>query len=190
MRTQGFFLEVTNMQYKATLMDEEAVRRTLIRVSHEIIEDNGGIKGLCLVGIKTRGVPLAKRIAKNIEEITGTKIDVGELDITLYRDDLSKMTKDPTLNSTDIPFEIKGMNVVLVDDVIFTGRTARAAMDAILAIARAGKIKLMVLIDRGHRELPIKADFVGKNVPTSRTEMIAVKLMETDGLTGVSLYQL
>jgi len=178
------------VEFKATLMDEDAVRRALIRISHEILEDNKGPEGICLVGIKTRGIPLSERIAKNIENISSVKVPTGILDITLYRDDLSKYSEDPILNATDIQFEIKGKNVILVDDVIFTGRTARAAMDAVFAIGRAAKIKLAVLIDRGHRELPIRPDFVGKNVPTAKDEMIAVKLSETDGITGVCLYHI
>jgi pyrimidine operon attenuation protein/uracil phosphoribosyltransferase len=184
------FQEEANVEFKATLMDEDAVKRSLIRISHEILEDNKGPEGICLVGIKTRGIPLAERIARNIESISGKKVPVGILDITLYRDDLSKYSDDPILNSTDIQFEIKGKNVILIDDVIFTGRTARAAMDAVFSIGRAAKIKLAVLIDRGHRELPIRPDFVGKNVPSSKGEMIAVKLLETDGITGVSLYRI
>jgi pyrimidine operon attenuation protein/uracil phosphoribosyltransferase len=188
---QGFFLDKEgDVEFKATLMDEDAVRRALIRISHEILEDNKGPEGICLVGIKTRGIPLSERIAKNIENISSVKVATGILDITLYRDDLSKYSEDPILNATDIQFEIKGKNVILVDDVIFTGRTARAAMDAVFAIGRAAKIKLAVLIDRGHRELPIRPDFVGKNVPTAKDEMIAVKLSETDGITGVCLYHI
>ena len=178
------------MEFKAMLLDEDALKRALIRISHEILEDNKGPEGICLIGIKTRGVPIAERIAKNIEHISGKTVEVGVLDITLYRDDLSKYSDDPILNATHIQFEITGKTVILVDDVIFTGRTARAAMDAIFAIGRAARIKLAVLIDRGHRELPIRPDFVGKNVPSSKSEMIAVKLLETDGITGVSLYQI
>ncbi len=177
------------MNFKAILMDQDGVKRALIRISHEILEDNKGHEDICLVGIKTRGYPLAKRIAKNIYQIAGVEIPVGSLDITLYRDDLSKPYDEPVLNFTDIPFEIENKNVILVDDVIFTGRTVRAAMDAVFEIGRASKIKLAVLIDRGHRELPIRPDFVGKNVPTSKSEIISVKLSETDEITGVSLYQ-
>jgi len=178
------------MEFKAVLMNQEAVERTLMRMAHEILENNHGIDNLCLVGIKTRGIPLANRLAANIEKITGVKVPVGTLDINLYRDDLVQQSIDPVLNATDIAFAIKGKNVVLIDDVIFTGRTVRAAMDALFAIGRADKIRLMVLIDRGHRELPIRPDFVGKNIPTSRSEMIAVNLDETDGSTGVSLFQI
>lgn len=178
------------MEFKAVLMNQEALERTLMRMAHEILENNHGIDNLCLVGIKTRGIPLANRLAANIEKITGVKVPVGTLDINLYRDDLVQQSIDPVLNATDIAFAIKGKNVVLIDDVIFTGRTVRAAMDALFAIGRADKIRLMVLIDRGHRELPIRPDFVGKNIPTSRSEMIAVNLDETDGSTGVSLFQI
>lgn len=178
------------MEFKAVLMNQEALERTLMRMAHEILENNHGIDNLCLVGIKTRGIPLANRLAANIEKITGVKVPVGTLDINLYRDDLVQQSIDPVLNATDIAFPIKGKNVVLIDDVIFTGRTVRAAMDALFAIGRADKIRLMVLIDRGHRELPIRPDFVGKNIPTSRSEMIAVNLDETDGSTGVSLFQI
>ncbi len=178
------------MEFKSLLMNKEAVERTLMRMAHEIIENNHGIDNLCLVGIKTRGIPLAQRVAINIEKITGVKLDVGTLDINLYRDDLVQQSIDPILNATDIPFSIVKKHVVLIDDVIYTGRTVRAAMDALFAIGRADKIRLMVLIDRGHRELPIRADFVGKNIPTSSSEMIAVNLEETDGSTGVSLFQI
>ena len=178
------------MELKSILMDKEAIERTLMRMAHEIIENNQGTDKLCLVGIKTRGIPLAKRLAYNIKKITGVNVPVGTLDINLYRDDLEKQSIDPILSSTDIPFPIKGQNVVLVDDVIYTGRTVRAAMDALFALGRADKIRLMVLIDRGHRELPVRPDFVGKNIPTSHGEMIAVTLDETDGSTGVSLFQI
>lgn len=178
------------MEFKSILMNQEAVERTLMRMAHEIIENNQGVEQLCLVGIKTRGIPLAHRVAANIEKITGVKVPVGTLDINLYRDDLKQVTPDPILSSTDIPFSIAGQHVVLVDDVIYTGRTVRAAMDALFALGRADNIRLMVLIDRGHRELPIRADFVGKNIPTARNELIAVTLSETDGSTGVSLFQI
>ena len=142
------------MEFKSILMSQEAVERTLMRMAHEILENNHGIADLCLVGIKTRGIPLANRLAANIEKITGASVPVGTLDINLYRDDLIQQSIDPVLNATNIPFEIKGKNVVLIDDVIYTGRTVRAALDALFAIGRADKIRLMVLIDRGHRELP------------------------------------
>jgi pyrimidine operon attenuation protein/uracil phosphoribosyltransferase len=140
---------------------------------------------IVFVGIKTRGVPLAKRISENIESFEKVKIPVGVLDITLYRDDLSKINSDPVLNDTDVPFDIVDKTVILVDDVLYTGRTARAAMDAVMAMGRPSSIQLAVLVDRGHRELPIRADFVGKNIPTAKSEIVSVKLTETDGETGV-----
>ncbi|MGI6509560.1 MAG: bifunctional pyr operon transcriptional regulator/uracil phosphoribosyltransferase PyrR [Erysipelotrichaceae bacterium] len=169
------------MNYKAEIMNEEDMNRTLKRLAHQIIEKNGGVDELCLIGIKTRGVPLAKRIAKNIELFENKKIDVGQLDITLYRDDLSKINIDPIINKTDVPFSIEDKIVVLVDDVIFTGRTARAALDALVELGRPSKIQLCELIDRGHTELPIKANFVGKNIPTARNEVVSVKVKEIDG---------
>lgn len=178
------------MVQKAVIMDEAALTRALTRISHQIIEANLGTQGLCLVGIKTRGVPLANTIADNIFSITGARPDVGVLDITLYRDDLSEFSDTATVNSTDIPFSITGKHVVLVDDVIFTGRTVRAALDALVPIGRAARISLAVVIDRGHRELPIRADYVGKNVPTSRSEVVAVRVFETDKANQVVLCQL
>ncbi|MCG0274683.1 MAG: bifunctional pyr operon transcriptional regulator/uracil phosphoribosyltransferase PyrR [Thermosediminibacteraceae bacterium] len=169
------------MQEKARIMDDKAIDRALTRISHEIIERNKGVDDLVLVGIKTRGVPLAGRLASKICKIEGTEIPVGILDITLYRDDLSTLSEKPIVNKTEIPFEITGKKVVLVDDVIYTGRTARAALDALSDLGRARLIQLAVLIDRGHRELPIRPDYVGKNVPTSRDEVIKVKLEEVDG---------
>ena len=172
---------------KTVLMDEAAISRTLKRISHEIIEKNQGAQGLCLVGIKRRGVPIAERIAEMIESIEGVRLPVGKADITLYRDDISELSDMPDVNGTEIDFPVKGSRVVLVDDVIFTGRTARAAMDAIIRLGRPDSVQLAVLVDRGHRELPIKADFVGKNVPTSRTEVISVMLSEIDGADRVEL---
>jgi pyrimidine operon attenuation protein/uracil phosphoribosyltransferase len=177
------------VRLKAEIMDEASIERTIKRIAHQIIEKNHGIDNLCIIGIRTRGVPIAERIVKAIQGIEGQKVDMGILDITLYRDDLSSRTDNPVLNATDIPFSVAGKNVVLVDDVIYTGRTARAAMDAIMAQGRAAKIQLAVLIDRGHRELPIRADFVGKNIPTSRMEVVAVHLKECDGDTKVQLYE-
>ncbi|MBR2545480.1 MAG: bifunctional pyr operon transcriptional regulator/uracil phosphoribosyltransferase PyrR [Erysipelotrichaceae bacterium] len=178
------------MEFKAKIMSREDVERTLVRLAHQIIEKNKGTENLCLVGIKTRGVPLAERLAKNIFNIEGTSIPVGTLDITLYRDDLSKINIDPVINQTSISFPIEGKTVVLVDDVIFTGRTVRAALDALVEVGRAGRIQLCVLIDRGHTELPIKANFVGKNIPTSLDEVVAVRLEETDGETDVCINRL
>ena len=175
------------MQHKAEIMDEAAVERALVRISHQIIEKNHGTDSLCLIGIRTRGVPLARRIAENIRRIDGTDVPVGELDITLYRDDLSRLQPDPRLNGTNVPFPVEGQTVVLVDDVIYTGRTARAALDAVMRLGRAARIQLCVLIDRGHTELPIKATYVGKNIPTARSEIVSVRLQETDGQTDVSI---
>ena len=145
---------------------------------------------MCLIGIKTRGIPLARRLAKNIADIEGSEIPVGELDIAMYRDDLSKVSTDPVVSDTNVPFPVVDKTVVLVDDVIFTGRTARAAMDAVMELGRPARIQLCALIDRGHLELPIKATYVGKNIPSSLSEVIAVRLSEQDGETGVSIFEL
>lgn len=168
------------MEIKAQLLDENGINRALKRISHEIIERTKGVENVALVGIKTRGVPLAKKIAQYIQEFEGVKVPVGVLDITLYRDDLTEQFEQPSLNQTSIDFDIKDKIVILVDDVLYTGRTVRAAMDAIIHIGRPKAIQLAVLIDRGHRELPIRADYVGKNVPTSTSEIVHVKLKETD----------
>jgi pyrimidine operon attenuation protein / uracil phosphoribosyltransferase len=167
------------MPDKVVMLPED-VRRTLARIAHEILERNKGIEGLVLVGMHTRGVPLAKRLATNIEAFEGVKIPVGTLDISLYRDDLS-LHPQPKVNRTDIPLSIKNMVVVLVDDVLYTGRSTRAAMDALIDLGRPTSIQLAVLVDRGHRELPIRADYVGKNIPSARDEEIQVHLAETDG---------
>ena len=173
------------MKFKARIMSSEDIDRALIRLSHQIIEKNNGVNNLCLIGIKTRGVPLAERIAANIKRIENVDVEVGQLDITLYRDDLSKVNIDPIVNSTNIPFSIEKKIVVLVDDVIFTGRTARAALDALMSLGRPAKIQLCELIDRGHSELPIKANYVGKNIPTSLSEVVMVQLVEIDGVSSV-----
>ena len=175
------------MKEKVLIMDEPAINRALIRISHEIIEKNKGVDDLVIVGIRRRGVPLAHRLADYTSSIEGVKIPIGILDITLYRDDLSSLTSQPVVHKTEIPFDITDKKIILVDDVIFTGRTARAALDALADIGRAKRIQLAVLIDRGHRELPIRADFVGKNVPTSREEIVKVKLQEVDGENSVSI---
>lgn len=175
------------MKFKAQIMSEEDINRVLVRISHEIIEKNHGAENLCLVGIKTRGIPLAYRIAQNIKTITNIDIDVGELDITLYRDDLTTVAKDPVVSETNLPFSVEGKTVVLVDDVIFTGRTARAALDAVMSMGRPARVQLAVLIDRGHSELPIKATYVGKNIPTSLQEIVSVHLSEQDGNTNVTI---
>lgn len=172
---------------KTVLMDSAAIERSLKRISHEIIERNQGGAGICLAGICRRGVPIAERIAANIKSIEGTEIPVGKLDITLYRDDISELSDLPTVNGTEMDFSVRGSRIVLVDDVIYTGRTARAAMDAVMKLGRPDCIMLAVLIDRGHRELPIKADFVGKNVPTSKSEVVSVMISEIDGMDRVEL---
>ncbi|EZP77969.1 bifunctional pyrimidine regulatory protein PyrR uracil phosphoribosyltransferase [Parageobacillus genomosp. 1] len=176
---------------KAVVMDEQAIRRALTRIAHEIIERNKGIDDCVLIGIKTRGIYLAKRLAERIEQIEGSTIPVGELDITLYRDDLTVKTADhePLVKGTNVPFEVTDKKVILVDDVLFTGRTVRAAMDAVMDLGRPARIQLAVLVDRGHRELPIRADFVGKNVPTSSSELIVVELTEVDELDQVSIHE-
>lgn len=165
---------------KAQLMDEKAIGRAITRISHEIIERNKGIEEVVLVGIKTRGVPIAHRISKKIEQIEGKKVNTGEIDITLYRDDLKEVDVDPVINGSNIDFDINDKKVILVDDVLYTGRTVRGALDALMDIGRPKSIQLAVLVDRGHRELPVRADYVGKNVPTSNKEIICVKLAETD----------
>ena len=170
---------------KAVLMDGEAIRRSLVRISHEIVERNKGVENIVLVGIRTRGVPIAERLADSIEKIEGTRPPVGVLDITLYRDDLSTLAYQPVVRTTELPVDISGKIVVLVDDVLYTGRTIRAALDAVIDMGRPNTIQLAVLIDRGHRELPIRADFVGKNVPTSSQEVVSVQLEATDGTEKV-----
>ncbi len=175
------------MKEKAKIMDSQAMERAVTRIAHEIIEKNKGVSGVALIGIQRRGVPLAARLAECIEKVEGRKVPVGVLDITFYRDDLSLVNEHPVLNGTDIPFGITGMAIVLVDDVLFTGRTTRAAMDALMDGGRPKSIQLAVLVDRGHRELPIRADFVGKNVPTSHSELISVRIAPFEPLDEVVL---
>jgi len=175
------------MQKKTQLMDESQLRRSISRMAHEIIERNRGAQDVALVGIHRRGEPLARMLRDMIERFEGIQVPVGTLDITFYRDDLSHRSPDPTLNRSDIPFSVERRTVILVDDVLYTGRTARAAMDALMDVGRARRIQLAVLVDRGHRELPIRADFVGRNVPTAHTEFVRVALPEYDGETGVWL---
>ena len=175
------------MKEKAQLMDEKAIGRAITRISHEIIERNKGIEDVVLVGIKTRGVPIADRIGKKIEQFEVTIVHTGEIDITLYRDDLNKIDMDPVVKGSNIEFSIDDKIVILVDDVLYTGRTVRSALDAIVDIGRPKAIQLAVLVDRGHRELPIRADYVGKNVPTSKDEIISVKLSETDSEDSVTI---
>lgn len=175
------------MQRKTQIMDEKQIHRTITRIAHEIIERNKGVEDVVLVGIRRRGDPLAKMLAEAILRVEGTRVPVGTVDITFYRDDLSRALKEPMLNRADIPFSIEGKTVVLVDDVLYTGRTARAALDALMDVGRARRIQLAVLIDRGHRELPIRADFAGKNVPTAVSEFVRVNIDGIDDETSVWL---
>lgn len=175
------------MDNKSVILDQMAVQRTLTRVAHEIIERNKGVEDIVLVGIKRRGYPLAKRLSELILKFEGVELPTGSVDITFYRDDLSTVNDQPVLKSESINVEIKDKKVILVDDVLFTGRTARAAIDALIHQGRPKMIQLAVLVDRGHRELPIRADYVGKNIPTSREEMVAVELTEIDGEDSVQI---
>jgi len=177
------------MELKSVLMDDKAIKRTLTRISHEIIEKNKGTENLILLGIKSRGVPLANRIAELINMFEGEEVEVGSVDITKYRDDLKKPENLKEHNSIELGVDITGKRIILVDDVLFTGRSVRAAIDAIIDRGRPEMIQLAVLVDRGHRELPIRADYVGKNIPTSRKEDISVELVEKDGVDSVSLYE-
>ncbi len=172
---------------KAEIMDEDGIRRALVRIAHEIVEKNKGLDDVVLVGIRRRGVPLANRLAQILKDSENVEVPVGELDITLYRDDLTLKFEQPRVGRTYLPFDVTGKKVVLVDDVLFTGRTVRAALDAIIDHGRPQSIQLAVLIDRGHREIPIRADYVGKNVPTSRKEVIHVRLSEIDGVDQVAI---
>ena len=178
---------MTTSVKKKTIMDADAMRRALVRISHEIVERNKGVENVVLVGIRTRGVPLADR---DMLQIEGVKLPVGSLDITLYRDDLSTLGYNPVISETDIDFDLNGKTVILVDDVLFTGRTIRSALDALIDMGRPKAIQLAVMVDRGHKELPIRADYVGKNVPTSNSETVDVALAEIDGNDEVSLSDL
>ncbi len=175
------------MEQKAKIMDEAAVARSMARITHEILERNRGVEGLCLLGVKRRGIPLAQRLAENIENFEGVKVPVGTIDIALYRDDLSETDELPTAGDCDIPCDVRDHNVVIVDDVIYTGRTARAAIEAVFTYGRPRSLQLAVLVDRGHRELPIRPDFVCKNIPTSKSERVFVMVDELDGETAVYL---
>ncbi len=175
------------MNFKAKILSESDIDRILIRIAHQICEKNNGIDNLCLIGIRTRGVPLAHRLSEFIGRIEGVAPEVGALDITLHRDDIAK-DGAPVVSSTDVPFSVEGKTVVLVDDVVYTCRTARAALDAVMSLGRPARIQLCVLIDRGHSELPIRANFVGKNIPTSQEEIIAVRLRELDSEDSVCIY--
>lgn len=179
-----------NLIFKAELMNEADVKRAVTRISHEIVEKNKGVEGVVLVGIRRRGMPIAETIRENIKKIEGSEVPCGELDIKFYRDDISRENRDPLVKPTELPFDVNKKRVVLVDDVMFTGRTARAAIEAIFAHGRPECIQLAVLIDRGHRELPIRADYVGKNVPTSKNEAIRVCVPEYDGKLCVNLMKI
>ena len=174
---------------KAKVMDSTALNRTLTRITHEILEKNKGSGELVIVGIRSRGAYLAERLVKRIMEIDKSNIPLGILDITLYRDDLTAIASQPIVRKTEIPFDINGKKVVLVDDVLYTGRTIRAALDALIDFGRPEEIQLAILIDRGHRELPIRADFAGKNIPTSPREIVEVRLKETDGEDAVVIME-
>ncbi len=178
---------MTNFVKKNVIMDADAMRRAIVRISHEIIEKNKGVENVILVGIRTRGVPIAERIAEAIEKIENIKVPVGMLDITLYRDDLSTLAYNPIVHGTELNMDLNNKTIILVDDVLYTGRTIRAALDALIDMGRPKVIQLAVLIDRGHRELPIRADFAGKNVPTSRKEAVNVFLSEADGIDEVAI---
>lgn len=176
------------MVFKAKILDEKGMQRSLTRLAHEIIEKNKGVESLVLIGILSRGEPIANEIADQIEAIEGVRVPVGSIDITLYRDDLSKVSGEAVVSASHIDFDIQDKTVVLVDDVIYTGRTARAALDAVMDHGRPKSIQLAVLVDRGHRELPIRADYVGKNVPTSKKEIVSVKVLAIDGENAVEIY--
>lgn len=177
------------MHLKASLLDENAIRRALTRLSHEIIEKNKGVEDIVLVGIKRRGYPLAERLSEFIEKFEGVKIPVASVDITLYRDDLTNVSDTPNLNDPKIDVDIRGKKVIIVDDVLYTCRTVRAAIDAIMDQGRPEFIQLAVLVDRGHKELPIRADYVGKNIPTSKDEIIKVQIKEIDRTDSVEIYE-
>jgi pyrimidine operon attenuation protein/uracil phosphoribosyltransferase len=178
------------LKEKAEIVDADGLRRIVTRIAHEIVERNKGVDDLVLVGIRRRGVPIGARLAQKIKEFEGREPSQGSLDITLYRDDLSTVSHQPVVGASEIAVDINGKVVVLVDDVLYTGRTIRAAMDALIDFGRPRSIQLAVVIDRGHRELPIRADFVGKNVPTSKKEVIGVKLSEIDGVDSVVIKEM
>ena len=177
------------MRLKSVLMDEQALRRSMARITHEIIEKNNGLEGLVLLGIRRRGLSLAAMLQENMARFEGKRVPLGSIDISRYRDDLTRLNAPPPAEESDIPCDLTGKRIILVDDVIFTGRTVRAAIEAVFRYGRPQAIQLAVLIDRGHRELPIRADYVGKNIPTSRSETVSVMVSEFDGQTGACLYQ-
>jgi pyrimidine operon attenuation protein/uracil phosphoribosyltransferase len=177
------------MKEKAKVLDRESVKRAIMRIAHEILEKNRGIQDICLIGIRKRGAYLAERLAVCIEKIEDRGVQIGILDITLYRDDLTLISEQPVVHKTEIAFDINDKKIILVDDVLYTGRTVRAALDALMDFGRPKSIQLAVLVDRGHRELPVRADFVGKNIPTSRNENIEVRLEETDGIDEVVIVE-
>ena len=179
----------STLEFKASIMDQSGMERALRRIAHEIIENNRGAQGVTLVGIQRRGVVLARMLQALIEQVEGVRPPLGVLDITFYRDDLSILQEHPVVNATDLPFQVTGAKIVMVDDVLYSGRTARAAMDAICDFGRPSIIQLAVMIDRGHRELPIRADYVGKNLPTSKSELVGVNVPEFDGEMSVVLYE-
>ena len=178
------------MELKSIIMDEAAVLRSMKRITHEIIEKNNGAADIILLGIHRRGMPLAAMLRDNIRSFEGTEVPLGSIDISRYRDDLTEVSDQPEAGATSIPCDINGKKVILVDDVIYTGRTVRAAIEAVFHYGRPKSIQLAVLIDRGHRELPVRPDYVGKNIPTSHSEVVSVMVNEFDGKTGVALYQL
>ena len=170
---------------KSQVLDKDGIKRVLKRIAHEIAEQNPETREVAIVGIKSRGAFLAERVAKNLSEITGTEVPVGAIDITLYRDDLTEIAEQPVVHGTEIEFDVTGKTIVLVDDVLFSGRTVRCALDELVDFGRAARIQLAVLVDRGHRELPIRPDYIGKNVPTSTKECVEVRLEEKDGVEEV-----
>lgn len=178
------------LQEKKVIMDEIAIKRAITRIAHEIIEKNKGVAKVALIGIRRRGGPLAVRLAEQIKSIEGIQVPVGILDITLYRDDLTTLSSQPQVHRTEVFFDINDLNIILVDDVMYTGRTVRAAMDALIDLGRPRSIQLAVLVDRGHRELPIRADYIGKNIPTSRSEVISVLVKEIDNKEEVVLQEI
>jgi pyrimidine operon attenuation protein/uracil phosphoribosyltransferase len=178
-----------NLRDKNVIMDDMGMKRALTRIAHEIIEKNKGVQDVAVVGIRRRGGPLAQRLAERIGEIEDVVVPVGILDITLYRDDLTTLSTQPMVHRTEVDFDINGKVIILVDDVLYTGRTVRAAMDALIDLGRPRRIQLAVLVDRGHRELPIKADYIGKNVPTSAQEIVSVLVEEIDGIDKVVIQE-